>query len=137
MDEDLRIAPLLARLGVPVVEEVEEVGVRRRPPEYICWGYCWFMADWVGEGAVGKIPEEVVRVRECPDWASKGRFTGGRTEMAGFAMGLRRTGRGGCWEGAMVAMVDDSHSLVRVGRVKRRSRADVKECRVFQTKIKT
>lgn len=91
------------RPGVPVVDEVDEVGVRRRPPEYICCGYCCeFMVLVVGEGAMGKMPEEVVRVRECPDCASNG-GTGGRTAMPGFRTGLRRTGRG-CAEGAMVAI---------------------------------
>lgn len=106
VDDDLRTVPLFVRPGVPLVEEVEDVGVLLRPPEYICWGY-WeeFMVVLVGEGATGKIPEEVVRVRECPDCASNGRFAGGRTEMPGFAIGLRRRGRG-CAEGAMVAMVN-------------------------------
>lgn len=71
MEEDRRSAPLFVRPGVPVVEEVEEVGVRRRPPEYICCGYCCeFMlvvVVVVGEGATGNTPEDVVRVRECPD----------------------------------------------------------------------
>jgi hypothetical protein len=101
-DEERRSAPLFVRPGVPVVEEVDEVGVRRRPPEYICWGYCCELMVVVGDAAMGKTPEDVVRVRECPGWASKG-GTGGRTEMPGFVMGLRRTGRG-CVEGAIVAM---------------------------------
>jgi hypothetical protein len=68
VDEERRRAPLLERLGVPFVELVEEVGVRRRPLWY--WvGYCEFMLAVVGEG-VGKMPELVVRVRECPSWFS-------------------------------------------------------------------
>ena len=116
------------------MEEVEDVGVRRRPPEYICWGYWEFMVVFVGEGATGKMPEDVVRVREWPDCASMGRCAGGRTEMPGFAIGLRRRGRG-CAEGAMVAMVD-CRSLGRVAAVKRRWGADVKDGPMFQTKIK-
>lgn len=65
VEEERRSAPLFVRPGVPVVEDVDEVGVRRRPPEYICWGYCCeFMVVAVGEGATGKTPEDVVRVRE-------------------------------------------------------------------------
>lgn len=117
VEEDRRTAPLLVRPGVPEVEEVEDVGVLRSEPVYICGGYwafwwaycaCWgggywaFMVVVVGEGAMGKMPEEVVRVREWPDWASKGR--GERVERPGFVMGFLRTGSG-CEEGAMVAIV--------------------------------
>lgn len=92
-DEERRKAPLLVRFGVPVVELVDEVGVRRREPWYICGGYCVAMVVVVGEGAIGKMPELVVLVREWPDCESMG-GTGGRTEIPGLAMGLRRTGRG-------------------------------------------
>lgn len=62
VDEERRRAPLLERLGVPLVELVDEVGVRRRLLWY--WvGYCEFMFAVVGEG-VGNTPELVVRVRE-------------------------------------------------------------------------
>lgn len=68
VDEERRRAPLLERLGVPLVELVDEVGVRRRLLWY--WvGYCEFMVAVVGEG-VGKTPELVVRVREWPSWLS-------------------------------------------------------------------
>ena len=67
-DEERRRAPLLERFGVPVVELVDEVGVRRRLLWY--WvGYCEFMVLVVGDAA-GKMPELVVRVRECPSWPS-------------------------------------------------------------------
>jgi hypothetical protein len=93
VDEERRRAPLLERFGVPVVELVDEVGVRRRPPWY--WvGYCEFMVVVVGEAAMGKMPELVVRVREWPSWASEYMVAveTGRTPTPGFAMGLRRTG---------------------------------------------
>jgi hypothetical protein len=93
-DEERRSWPLLERFGVPVVEEVDEVGVRRRPPWY--WvGYCECMVA-VGELATGKMPELVVRVREWPICASLYIcwFGGGRTATPGFAMGLRRRGIG-------------------------------------------
>jgi hypothetical protein len=64
-DEERRSAPLLERFGVPLVELVDEVGVRRRPPWY--WvGYCEYceFIVVVGEGAMGKMPELVVRERE-------------------------------------------------------------------------
>lgn len=69
VDEERRRAPLLERFGVPLVELVDEVGVRRRLLWY--WvGYCEFMLAAVGEGT-GKTPELVVRVREWPsNWAS-------------------------------------------------------------------
>ena len=106
VEEDLRTAPLFVRPGVPVVEDVEEVGVRRSPPEYICWGYCEFMVAVVGDAAAsGNTAEEFVRVRICPIWASKGTFAGGPTVMFGFAIGFRRRGRA-------AAMIDDCHSLV-------------------------
>lgn len=66
-----RRAPLLERFGVPVVELVDEVGVRRRLLWY--WvGYCEFMVALVvvGEAVTGKTPELVVREREWPSWAS-------------------------------------------------------------------
>jgi len=64
VDEERRRVPLLERFGVPVVLLVEDVGVRRRPVWY--WvGYCEFMLAVVGD-CVGKMPELVVRVRECP-----------------------------------------------------------------------
>lgn len=72
VEEERRRAPLLERLGVPVVELVEEVGVRRRPPWYMV-GYCEVMVlvvVVVGEGAMGKMLEEVVREREWPICAS-------------------------------------------------------------------
>jgi hypothetical protein len=48
VDEERRRAPLLERFGVPFVELVDEVGVRRRPLWY--WvGYCEFMLAVVGE----------------------------------------------------------------------------------------
>jgi hypothetical protein len=95
VDEERRRAPLLERFGVPVVELVDDVGVRRRELWYCegYWGYCEFMVA-VGEAATGKTPEEVVRVREWPIWASLYCCCGGRTAMPGFAMGLRRTGSG-------------------------------------------
>ena len=62
-DEERPRVPLLERLGVPEVELVDEVGVRRREAWYICGGYCEFMA---GDGAVGNTPELVVRVLEWP-----------------------------------------------------------------------
>jgi hypothetical protein len=68
VEEERRRAPLLLRLGVPVVLLVDDVGVRRRLLWYCegyC-GYCEFMVEVVGEGATGKTPEEVVRVREWP-----------------------------------------------------------------------
>lgn len=47
----------------------------------------------VGEGAMGKTPELVVRDREWPIWASMYICCDeGRTATPGFAMGLRRTG---------------------------------------------
>ena len=68
VDEERRRAPLLERFGVPVVELVDEVGVRRRLLWY--WvGYCEFMVLVVGDAA-GKMPELVVRVSECPSWTS-------------------------------------------------------------------
>jgi hypothetical protein len=69
VDEERRRAPLFERFGVPVVELVDEVGVRRRPLWY-CVGYCEVMVVAVGD-ALGKTPELVVRVRECPSWASE------------------------------------------------------------------
>lgn len=83
--------PLLERLGVPVVELVDEVGVRRRELWYICCGYCVFMVEAAGEGAVGKTPELVVRVLEWPICDSKPDC--GLPATPGLAMGLRRTGR--------------------------------------------
>jgi hypothetical protein len=65
VDDERRRAPLLERLGVPVVELVDEVGVRRRPP----W-YCECMVV-VGDAATGNTPELVVRVREWPSWLSE------------------------------------------------------------------
>ena len=54
----------MERLGVPVVELVDDVGVRRRLVWY--WvGYCEFMLAVVGD-CWGKTPELVVRVREWP-----------------------------------------------------------------------
>jgi hypothetical protein len=68
-DDERRRAPLLERFGVPEVELVDEVGVRRRPPWY--WvGYCECMV-LLGEAATGNTPELVVRVREWPSWASE------------------------------------------------------------------
>lgn len=66
VDEERRRAPLLERFGVPFVELVDDVGVRRRELWYCdgYWGYWEFMADVVREAATGKTPEEVVRVRE-------------------------------------------------------------------------
>jgi hypothetical protein len=75
--------PLLERLGVPVVEEVEEVAferVRRVPTCPTCCeaGYCELeycidcmvpgVVYVVGEAAActGKMPEDVVLVREWP-----------------------------------------------------------------------
>jgi hypothetical protein len=95
VDDERRRAPLLERFGVPFVELVDEVGVRRRPPWY--WvgycEYCEFMVV-VGEGATGKMPELVVREREWPSCASVYMVAvdTGRTPTPGFAMGLRRTG---------------------------------------------
>jgi hypothetical protein len=97
VDEERRRAPLLERLGVPVVELVDDVGVRRSELWYCegYWGYCEFMVEAVGEAATGKTPDEVVRVREWPICASLYCcWGGGRTAMPGFAMGLRRTGSG-------------------------------------------
>lgn len=96
VDDERRRAPLLERLGVPLVELVDEVGVRRSEVWYCegYWGYCEFMVEVVGEGATGRTPEEVVRVREWPIWASMYWPGGGRTAMPGPAMGLRRTGSG-------------------------------------------
>jgi len=98
-DEERRRVPLLERFGgVPVVELVDEVGVRRRPPWY-CVGYCEFMTVVVvvvvGE-ETGNMPELVVRVREWPSCASEYScwLGGGRTATPGAAMGLRRTGIG-------------------------------------------
>ena len=69
VDEERRRAPLLERLGVPFVELVDEVGVRRRLLWY--WeGYCEFMLVVAVGEAAGKMPELVVRVRECPSWLS-------------------------------------------------------------------
>lgn len=93
VEEERRRVPLLDRLGVPVVDEVDDVGVRRRPPWY--WGWnCEAMLVVVGDAVVvaGKTPELVVREREWPSWASVYMWEGGRTETPGFAMGLRRTG---------------------------------------------
>jgi len=68
VEDERRRAPLLERFGVPLVELVEEVGVRRRLLWY--WvGYCEFMLAVVGDEE-GNTPELVVRVRECPSWAS-------------------------------------------------------------------
>lgn len=67
VDEERRRLPLLERFGVPVVELVDEVGVRRRPPYWV--GYCEFIVLVVGD-AEGNTPELVVRVREWPSWAS-------------------------------------------------------------------
>ena len=63
-EDDRRRFPLLERFGVPVVELVDEVGVRRSELWYICCGYCELMVDVVGDGAAGKTPELVVRVLE-------------------------------------------------------------------------
>lgn len=90
-DEERRKAPLLERFGVPVVELVDEVGVRRRELEYICCGYCEFIGAGEGEGALGKTPELVVRVLEWPNCDSMP--DGGLAATPGFAMGLRRRGR--------------------------------------------
>jgi hypothetical protein len=68
VDEERRRVSLFERFGVPVVELVDDVGVRRRLVWY-CVGYCEFMVLVVGD-AVGKTPELVVRVRECPSWPS-------------------------------------------------------------------
>lgn len=97
VDEERRRAPLLERLGVPVVELVDDVGVRRRELWYCegYWGYCEFMGEAVvGEAGTGKTPEEVVRVREWPICASLYCGCAGRTAIPGLAMGLRRTGNG-------------------------------------------
>jgi hypothetical protein len=91
VDEERRRAPLLERFGVPVVELVEEVGVRRRPPWY--WEGYWEFMVVVGDGATGKTPELVVRDREWPSCASMYICCdGGRTATPGFAMGLRWSG---------------------------------------------
>jgi hypothetical protein len=75
-DDDRRRAPLFERFGVPDVDEVDEVAFERvrRVPVCCCGGYCeGYCADCIvllggvyvtGDGAVGKTPEEVVRVRE-------------------------------------------------------------------------
>src|SRR5690242_9694671 len=63
VDDERRRASLLERFGVPVVELVDEVGVRRSEPWYCegYWGCCECMVEEVGEGAPGgKTPEEVV-----------------------------------------------------------------------------
>jgi hypothetical protein len=73
-DEERRMLPLLERLGVPVVELVDEVGVRRSELWYICCGYCEFIVfivEVVGDGAAGNTPELVVLVLECPSCESK------------------------------------------------------------------
>ena len=117
VDDERRRAPLLERFGVPVVELVDEVGVRRRLPWY-CAGYCEFEA--VGEAVVvGNMPELVVRDREWPSWASEYIccVEGGRIATPGFAMGLRRTGmapKAGAGEGCAitaVCMMFDCESL--------------------------
>jgi hypothetical protein len=92
-DDERRSWPLLERFGVPLVELVDEVGVRRRPPWY-CVGYCEECMVVVGEAATGKMPELVVRVREWPICASEYIccVDEGRTATPGFAMGLRRRG---------------------------------------------
>lgn len=96
VDDERRRAPLLDRLGVPLVELVELVGVRRSEVWYCegYWGYCECMVEVVELVATGKMPDEVVRVREWPSWVSLYWPGGGRTAMPGFAMGLRRTGSG-------------------------------------------
>jgi hypothetical protein len=66
-DEERRRLPLLERFGVPVVELVEEVGVRRSPPYWV--GYCEFIVLVVGD-AEGNTLELVVRVREWPGGGS-------------------------------------------------------------------
>lgn len=96
-DEERRRAPLLERFGVPVVEEVEEVALER--VRRVPWpggggywvGYC--EAGIVPGGmyavaggravdadaeadAMGKMPDDVVRVREWP-WASDSGFRWG------------------------------------------------------------
>lgn len=81
----------MERFGVPVVELVDEVGVRRREVWY--WEGNWeFIVLVVGDDAVpvGKTPEDVVRDREWPSCAS-GYCCGGRTEMPGW-IGFLRTG---------------------------------------------
>jgi hypothetical protein len=91
-DEERRRLPLFERFGVPVVELVDDVGVRRREVWYICWGYCEFIVLVVGDGAAaGNTPELVVLVLECPGCDSNP-DCGGRTEIPGLAMGLRRRG---------------------------------------------
>jgi hypothetical protein len=74
------------RLGVPLVEDVEAVAldsVRRLPVAIVAWPYCVGYCDecmvpggvWVvGEPAAGKIPDDVVRVREWPGccWSDSG-----------------------------------------------------------------
>jgi hypothetical protein len=91
-DDERRRVPLLERFGVPLVELVEEVGVRRRPPWY-CVGGNWGFIVVVGD-ALGKTPELVVRVREWPRGASVYICCCGvgRTATPGVAMGLRRIG---------------------------------------------
>jgi hypothetical protein len=66
VDEERRRLPLLERFGVPVVELVDDVGVRRRPP--YCVGYCEFMVPVVGDAEANTL--EVVRVREWPGGGS-------------------------------------------------------------------
>jgi hypothetical protein len=107
-DDERRRLPLLERFGVPLVELVDDVGVRRRPPWY-CVGYCEYCECIVvvGEGAMGNTPELVVRVREWPSCASEYMVCveGGRTPTPGFAMGLRRRGmapKAGAGEGCAI-----------------------------------
>jgi len=102
VDEERRTAPLLERFGVPEVELVDEVGVRRRP----VW-YCEPMV--VGEALWGKTPEEVVLVREWPIWASAYIWCceGGRTATPGFATGFLRRGmapKAGAGTGWLIAV---------------------------------
>jgi len=108
VDEERRRAPLLERFGVPLVELVDEVGVRRRPPWY-CVGYCEFIVVVGDAVVVGNMPELVVRDREWPSCASEYICCvgGGRTPTPGLGIGLRRTGRGpkGAGEGAAITAV--------------------------------
>jgi hypothetical protein len=118
-DDERRRLPLLERFGVPLVELVDDVGVRRRPPWY-CVGYCEYCECTVvvGDWATGNTPELVVRVREWPKGASEFivYVEAGRTPTPGFAMGLRRRGmapKAGTGEGCAMtaACMFDSQSL--------------------------
>ena len=71
---------------------VELVGVRRSELWYCegYWGYCDCMVEVVELVATGKMPDEVVRVREWPSWVSLYWPGGGRTAMPGRAVALLR-----------------------------------------------